>query len=388
MKLPAAHIFSRRVVLLLLSVGMLVYTEMARGAASSAYRPGPPSAQGVGAVSSSTAAKFNVGYQIHHFTYTPPGSTPKTVTASIWYPTQAPPVLYSYNRTLPGMVAPNSSVYKPSLSARYPLLVYSHGFWGCATASTYLTQYIASQGYIVIAPEHEDRYFCSAEGLTSTMLPLYDLTKPNIIDFPDRPIDISASIDEMLRLNQAPESAFYQAIDLNAIGVIGHSLGAWTVQVASGALPGHRDNRIKAALLLEAGVEMDPPDFYSQIHVPVMYQLGQLSRIDGESLLPRRRAYDASNPSKFLVIIEGADHMSFDDTVCQPYLPRTIENCQASSSQAATAIKYSTAFFDYSLKHENTALATLRMSPELFSYEQILKSSIFLPLVMLPNVQR
>ena len=55
---------------------------------------------------------------------------------------------------------PNVEIWLPpefqSSEQKWPLLIFSHGFGGCAKQSAYLMKYLADHGYIVIAPDHED----------------------------------------------------------------------------------------------------------------------------------------------------------------------------------------------------------------------------------------
>ena len=41
-------------------------------------------------------------------------------------------------------------------AARQPVIIFSHGFHGCATPSCFLMEAFASAGYIVFAPNHGD----------------------------------------------------------------------------------------------------------------------------------------------------------------------------------------------------------------------------------------
>src|SRR5512143_2787558 len=44
----------------------------------------------------------------------------------------------------------------PSAAGRQPVLIFSHGFGGCAVQSKFLTEALAAHGYWVIAPNHKD----------------------------------------------------------------------------------------------------------------------------------------------------------------------------------------------------------------------------------------
>lgn len=48
------------------------------------------------------------------------------------------------------------ALWRPSGPGRHPLVVFSHGFNGCNTQSTFLTEALAANGYFVVAPNHAD----------------------------------------------------------------------------------------------------------------------------------------------------------------------------------------------------------------------------------------
>ncbi|HWC16464.1 MAG TPA: hypothetical protein VG498_05595 [Terriglobales bacterium] len=51
------------------------------------------------------------------------------------------------------------AVWKPKPApskSGYPVIVFSHGFGGCSTQSTFLMEALAEAGYLVVAPNHKD----------------------------------------------------------------------------------------------------------------------------------------------------------------------------------------------------------------------------------------
>jgi predicted dienelactone hydrolase len=312
---------------------------------------------------------FNVGYKIYDFSYSLEDGTIKTLTTAIWYPTSDIPKQYDYNRILvSGNVAVNGKV--DETGSPYPLVIFSHGYLGCGVQSVYFTKYLANQGYIVAAPDHKDSSICSIKG-GRKKLPKTDENGTAIENFPNRPTDIKAVIDEMLLLNKNKESIFYQAIDENKIGVSGHSLGGWNAQVVSGAEQRYKDNRIKAALLLAPNTNQIRPWDFKKINIPVMYILGEKDHdhFYGDKDVQRRVGYDNADPPKFLPIVEGANHFSFADSpTC--LIDRTVENCQNFNTKARVILKYGLAFLDRYLKNNLEAEQQLKIKdPRLKTYE-------------------
>ena len=74
---------------------------------------------------------------------------------------------------------------KPETSGGpYPLIIVSHGYTGSRYLMTYLTENLASKGYVVIAIDHTDSTFRDATSFNSTLLnrSLDDLFILNEID--------------------------------------------------------------------------------------------------------------------------------------------------------------------------------------------------------------
>ena len=108
-----------------------------------------------------------------------------------------------------------------------PIIVFSHGVASGRTAFVYLAQHLASHGYAVVVPQHDDdgqKYFQFLAGVERP---------PTPITLVSRPRDISLVLDELERLAETQPD--YANLDLDNVGVLGHSLGGFTVLAASGA---------------------------------------------------------------------------------------------------------------------------------------------------------
>jgi predicted dienelactone hydrolase len=85
---------------------------------------------------------------------------------------------------------------------------------------TYLTENLASKGYIVVAIDHMESTFRDAAGFASTLL--------------NRSKDILFVLEEMGKLNQN-DPFFKGKIDVNNTGLIGYSMGGYGVLNVAGA---------------------------------------------------------------------------------------------------------------------------------------------------------
>lgn len=152
---------------------------------------------------------------------------------TLWYPALNPANLAEevtyWTDPLPPMTDPLpvsghalADAEPSSANSPYPLVIFSHGHWGFRHSSVYLTEHLASYGFVVMALDHA--------GDT-----LADLNNPNAMDAHIyRPQDISRLIDYAEDLT-AHDIVLKGLIDVDNIAVIGHSFGGYTALVAAGA---------------------------------------------------------------------------------------------------------------------------------------------------------
>lgn len=120
-------------------------------------------------------------------------------------------------------------VYLPQTDATngLPVVVFSHGVASGRGALIYVAEHLASHGYAVAVPQHDDDSQKYQTFLAGAGRP------PNPITLVTRPRDISQVLDELER--QAQTDPALARLDLNNVGVLGHSLGGYTVLAAAGA---------------------------------------------------------------------------------------------------------------------------------------------------------
>jgi len=200
------------------------------------------------------------------------------------------------------------AVWKPSSgSGRFPLVLFSHGLFGCKTQSNYLLRALANRGMLVAAPDHKDMSPICPQGLSPTSLPL-DLISPlhwNPALRKDRRDDIRA-----LRTALEASAVYGPSIDPNRAALVGHSLGGYTALGLAGAWPSWRMDRLTAVVALASYArpllikgELD------EISVPVMVQGGDRDRIAPAEW--QELVYDKVEAPGCKVIYEGARHFAW-----------------------------------------------------------------------------
>lgn len=165
---------------------------------------------------------YGVGVVEHEFT-DPRG---KALDLEIWYPAvvedgaEADP----YPEILLALDA-HREAPPDGRGAPYPVLVFSHGFAAIRYQSAFLTEWLASHGYVVVAPDHPD----------NTLLDLdTDATWRVMLERPD---DLRFSVDELRALSGSGHELLGGMARDGDYAVLGHSFGAVTTLILTGGEP-------------------------------------------------------------------------------------------------------------------------------------------------------
>lgn len=113
-------------------------------------------------------------------------------------------------------------------SKQIPVAVISHGTASNRQTFAYLAKHLASHGYAVVVPEH-------LETSTTKFSKIFDGLEgpPDANTLLLLPQDITAVLDELER--RAKSEPEFQSLNLQAVGVLGQSLGGYTVLASAGA---------------------------------------------------------------------------------------------------------------------------------------------------------
>lgn len=178
---------------------------------------------------------------------------------------------------------------------RHPLVVYSHGYSSSKIGGSYLADYLARQGYIVVAADFP---------LTRAGAP----GGPTLKDLANQPGDISFLIDTLLAWNDDPDSPLYERIDAERIAAMGISLGGLTSTLVV-FHPRWRDPRVSVAISIAGPSSMLEAGFFRDADAPFLMIGGTedviVNYADNAASIPDRV------PGATLVSIEGASHTGF-----------------------------------------------------------------------------
>jgi dienelactone hydrolase len=205
-----------------------------------------------------------------------------------------------------------------------PLVVFSHGIGGSREGYTYIGKYLAANGIAVLHLQHSgsDRNLWFGNPLLMVSR-LQNAAKES--EAIDRAKDVSFALDQVLA-----DPALAQRIDHSRIAAAGHSYGANTTLLVSGARVQREgkaldftDGRIKASVIISAPPfygEGDPQSILGGIAIPTLHitATGDDIKIPGyySGVQDRVAVYDAigaQRATKALAVFKDGSHSMFTD---------------------------------------------------------------------------
>ena len=218
-----------------------------------------------------------------------------------------------------GAVKCNSWLNTDISIGNFPIVIYSHGHQSLKIANTFQAEEIASNGYIVIAPDHtydaaltiinEDKIIYTRSKLPNSDEEAEDseMIKRVKEQLNIRVEDISFVIDKMIE-KFSKDKQFNQSADFDNIGIFGHSFGGCTAIMAA-----NNDNRIDAILGLDAYF-LPLPNYIidKDINKPFVH-LGQTSWGDSNNYELMKIWGSNNNQNSFHFSVEGSKHNDFTD---------------------------------------------------------------------------
>lgn len=363
-----------------------------------------------------------VGYRV----FTTTGAQQQPLTLRAWYPARRPgdkrpaTITYTAPNKFDELSTPGKEITavggalangRPERTGRpYPLVVFSHGYALSPIVYSTLVEHYASQGYVVLAPEHNETF--DEQSLTGFWKALID-----------RPVDIRRTIDYAALLTK-PGAPLAGLIDMDSIAVVGHSYGGYTALAAAGARfdfaayknrcaaltaddpldffcgpvvpkesdmatraglpaapsglwPSFGDPRVKAVISMAGDAYPFDQRGLAELNVPIMTMGGTIDEGTPYTWGAKLTYDHAASKNKTLVTFPGAGHFLFVDpcenlpwTQNWAYRDAFCTDAVWGTRPLAIVTHYTTAFLRDTLNADREARATLaRQKPHLDNVE-------------------
>ncbi|WP_348235985.1 alpha/beta hydrolase [Leptolyngbya subtilissima] len=233
-------------------------------------------------------------------------------------------------------------LYRPQRPDSVSTLIISPGLWASRSNFAELAQHLASHGFAVVVMDHPGSNRQQLEALLAGRAREVVRTS----EFIDRPLDVSYLLDELQRRTQTPVSG-QGTLNLQSVGIIGHSFGGYTALALAGAtfdlaslrqecessqinlnvgnislllqcsaiglspqaVNRLRDPRVQAVVALNPiGSQIFGPQGIGQLQVPVMLVSGSEDAI-APALLEQICPFTwLTTPNQYLVLIQKGSH--------------------------------------------------------------------------------
>jgi alpha-beta hydrolase superfamily lysophospholipase len=326
----------------------------------------------------------------------------RPLTIEIWYPAVIPEGKQErtvYEMSMPGRGAATASAPKlvhiegkalrdaAPARGKFPLVIVSHGYPGSRYFLSYLTENLASKGYVVAAIDHTDSVFGAEKPFPSTLL--------------NRESDQLFTIGALEEMSRQPRNFLAGIVDESQVAIIGYSMGGYGALASGGAgyskknlattlVPGgYFDDRIAGNAKYQASLRKEvkaivaiapwgaqpPYNFWDAeglagIHVPLLMIDGDQDDISDHKNGVKPAFEKAINSDRCLLVFENARH----NVGGNPPPPEALTNFVLRESfdepvwrkERITAINqhFITAFLDLTLKGDESKRAYLHLAPE------------------------
>lgn len=203
----------------------------------------------------------------------------------------------------------------------FPVIIWSHGLGGSRDGAGFISRFIASHGYVVVHIQHPGTDSTLWEGKPGHP---WDVIRATHIP---RRATLQRLRDVPFVLKQLPSLDIAPLMDMNRLGMSGHSFGGMTTQVMAGQRRGYGarqydlyEPRFKAGIVYSPVPFRDkrghgPESFYGGIRIPLLIMTGtdDDSPLENFGFKDRMEVFEHSGgPEQHLLILDKGDHMVYN----------------------------------------------------------------------------
>ena len=245
----------------------------------------------------------------------------------------------------------SARAFYPESSGSFPLIVFSHGFASDKDQYGNLIDHWVSHGYVVLAADHED-----SGGTFSAIFASIRLGEIELID--TRITDMALLVNSS---DSFPEA--HARLQPGKIVAAGHSFGAFTAQMMTGAVAIDEDGKqwgydgpdVAAVLAVSPPGEMFDvivADSWKNQRGPVLMTTGTAD-VDGQFVTDWRQhllSFENARPgAQYALAVDGADHY-LGKLICR------LDTDEPAQYEALAMVNMvATAFLDATVKDDETA---------------------------------
>lgn len=256
-------------------------------------------------------------------------------------------------------------VYWKESDGPQPVVLFSHGLGGSREGCGYLGKHWSSRGYVAVFLQHpgSDDSVWRDQPVRNRMAAMQRAASGK--NFSLRVADVSAVLDQLAVWNESQDHPLASTIDLDRVGMSGHSFGAVTTQAVSGQSFGRlgqrfTDDRIRAAIAFSPSVPRvgDAETAFSDVAIPWLLMTGtkDTAPIGNQTVESRLQVFPNLSTSidRYQLVLEGAQHSAFTDRSLRG------ETGGRNPNHHKAILAVSTAFWDTYLRQDATANQWLR----------------------------
>ena len=312
------------------------------------------------------------------------GSSTRELKVQFWYPAKESNRPFARYRELKEteplsryqwLVRTNSHLDAPLADSRapFPVILFNPGWDSRRTIDTFLTEDLASHGYVVVATDHpynarlvslRDGRVISGSASPGIASPESSTPESIVSDWNHELAtwenDERFVLDQLQSLDRNPQSFWFGKIDAENAGAVGHSFGG-----AVGAMLCAHDSRVHGAVNMDGWFFRAIQDRGPGQPLMVMDSATSLRRTGNEDTVAGKlNASDAANVMSslqrfggYLVLLNGAHHDDFtDENMVSPLRVLAHRGTIPPSELQSIVRTYVLAFFDKTLRGKDSSI--------------------------------